>query len=57
MLDLRPEDIIHKSHLHRLLMEIVDQPLMAQTLAFKGGTCAPCWASWIVSRLIWISMF
>ena len=40
MLDLRPEDIIHKSHLHRLLMEIVDQPLMAQTLAFKGGTCA-----------------
>ena len=40
MLDLRPEDIIHKSHLHRLLMEIVDQPLMAQSLAFKGGTCA-----------------
>ena len=40
MLDLRPEDIIHKSHLHRLLMEIVDQPLMAQTLAVKGGTCA-----------------
>lgn len=40
MLDLRPEDIIHKSQLHRLLMEIVDQPLMAQTLAFKGGTCA-----------------
>ena len=40
MLDLRPEDIIHKSYLHRLLIEIVDQPLMAQTLAFKGGTCA-----------------
>ncbi len=40
MLDLRPEDIIHKSQLHRLLMEIVDQPLVAQTLAFKGGTCA-----------------
>ena len=40
MLDLRPEDIIHKSYLHRLLMEIIDQPLMAQTLAFKGGTCA-----------------
>lgn len=40
MLDLRPEDILHKSYLHRLLMEIVDQPLMAQTLAFKGGTCA-----------------
>jgi predicted nucleotidyltransferase component of viral defense system len=40
MLDLRPEDILHKSHLHRLLMEIVDQPVMAQALAFKGGTCA-----------------
>ncbi len=40
MLDLRPEDIIHKSYLHRLLMEIVDQPQMAQTLALKGGTCA-----------------
>jgi uncharacterized protein YifN (PemK superfamily) len=40
MLDLRPEDILHKSYLHRLLMEIVDQPLMAQSLAFKGGTCA-----------------
>ena len=40
MLPLRPEDILHKSHLHRLLMEIVDQPLLAQSLAFKGGTCA-----------------
>jgi len=40
MLDLRPEDIAHKSYLHRLLLEIVDQPLMAQSLAFKGGTCA-----------------
>jgi len=40
MIDLRPEDIIHKSHISRLLMEIVDQPIMAQSLAFKGGTCA-----------------
>lgn len=40
MLNLRPEDILHKSYLHRLLMEIVDQPLLAQSLAFKGGTCA-----------------
>ena len=40
MLNLRPDDIIHKSYLHRLLMEIVDQPLLAQTLAFKGGSCA-----------------
>jgi len=40
MLELRPEDILHKSYLHRLLMEIVDQPIMAQSLAIKGGTCA-----------------
>ncbi len=40
MVDLRPEDIIHKSHMHRLLIEIVDQPVMSQMLAFKGGTCA-----------------
>jgi len=40
MLELRPEDIIHKSYLHRLLMELVDQPLLSQCLAFKGGTCA-----------------
>jgi len=40
MLYLRSEDILHKSHLHRLLMEIVDQPMLAQSLAFKGGSCA-----------------
>ncbi len=40
MMDLRPEDIIHRSYLHRLLIEIADHPLMAQTLAFKCGSCA-----------------
>ena len=40
MLKLRHEDILHKSYLNRLLMEIVDQPLLAQTLAFTGGSCA-----------------
>lgn len=40
MLDLRPEDALHKSYLNRLLMEIIDQPLMAHYLAFKGGTCS-----------------
>ncbi len=40
MIDLRPEDILHKSYLSRVLMEIIDQPLLAQCLAFKGGTCA-----------------
>jgi len=40
MLDLRPEDILHKSYLNRLLIEIVDRPMLAHNLAFKGGTCA-----------------
>ena len=40
MIDLRPEDLLHRSYLHRLLMEIVDQPSLAQNLAFKGETCA-----------------
>lgn len=40
VIELRPDDIIHKSNLHRLLMEIIDEPMMGQSLAFKGGTCA-----------------
>lgn len=40
MLNLRPEDILHKSTLHRLLIEIADQPALSQSLALKGGTCA-----------------
>ena len=40
MIDLRPEDIIHKSQLNRLLIEIIDQPILAHNLAFKGGSCA-----------------
>lgn len=40
MIDLRPEDVLHKSHLNRLLIEIIDQPVLAQSLAFKGGSCA-----------------
>lgn len=40
MLDIRPEDIIHKSYLNRLLMEIIDRPALSHNLAFKGGTCA-----------------
>ena len=40
MLDLRPEDIIHKSYLNRLLIEIIDRPALSHNLAFKGGTCA-----------------
>ena len=40
MLDLRPEDTIHKSHLNRLLIEIIDRPILTHNLAFKGGSCA-----------------
>ena len=40
MLDLRPEDLLHKSFLNRLLMEIIDRPVLAHNLAFKGGSCA-----------------
>ncbi|MHB1865149.1 MAG: nucleotidyl transferase AbiEii/AbiGii toxin family protein [Candidatus Saccharimonadales bacterium] len=40
MINLRPEDIYHKSQLNRLLIEIIDNPLLSQNLAFKGGTAA-----------------
>lgn len=40
MINIRPEDTIHKSHLNRLLIEIIDRPALSQHLAFKGGTCA-----------------
>ena len=40
MIHLKPEDIIHKSYLNRLLIEIIDQPVLAANLYFKGGTCA-----------------
>lgn len=40
MLNLRPEDTLHKSYLNRLLMEIIDRPALSHNLAFKGGTCA-----------------
>lgn len=40
MIQLRPQDAYHKSQLLRLLIEIVDHPLLSQNLYFKGGTCA-----------------
>ena len=40
MTDLRGEDVIHKSYLNRLLIEIADNNILAHNLAFKGGTCA-----------------
>lgn len=40
MIAIRPEDTIHKSYLNRILIEIIDNPLLSQRVAFKGGTCA-----------------
>ncbi len=40
MLSLRKEDILHKSYLNRLLIELIDRPVFSQNLAFKGGSCA-----------------
>lgn len=39
-------DAMHKTHLYRLLMGIVDEPSLAQTIAFKGGTMAVL-AGWL----------
>ena len=36
----RPEEAIHKTWLYRLLTALLDQPLLAQNLYFKGGTAA-----------------
>lgn len=40
MINLRPQDTIHKSYLNRILIETIDDPVLSQNLAFKGGTCA-----------------
>jgi predicted nucleotidyltransferase component of viral defense system len=40
MIQLRPQDAIHKSYLNRILIEIADSPILSQTTQFKGGTCA-----------------
>ena len=40
MINLRPQDAIHKSYLNRILIEVIDNPILSQNLAFKGGTCA-----------------
>ena len=40
MITIRPKDLIHKSYLNRILIEIIDNPNLSQNIAFKGGTCA-----------------
>jgi len=36
----KASDALHKAVMYRLLMHILDTPKLAQTLFFKGGTCA-----------------
>lgn len=40
MITLRPTDAIHKAYLLRTLTEIIDNPILSNSLYFKGGTCA-----------------
>lgn len=40
MLVPRKQDVIHKSWLLRLLTAICENPYLAESLGFKGGTCA-----------------
>jgi len=40
MIIARPEDSIHRSNLHKLLIEVIDNEFLGQSLYFKGGTCA-----------------
>lgn len=40
MITLRPTDTVHKAYLLRTLTEIVDNPVLSNSLYFKGGTCA-----------------
>ena len=40
MITNRPQDIIHKVHLLRVLTKIVDNPVLSQSIYFKGDTCA-----------------
>lgn len=37
---MNKDNLLHKFQLLRLLQEIVDNPILAQSIYFKGGTCA-----------------
>jgi predicted nucleotidyltransferase component of viral defense system len=40
MIQIRPEDSIHKSYLNRILIEVADDRELSLNLGFKGGTAA-----------------
>ena len=35
-----PKEALHRSQLHKILIEIADTPQLSKALIFKGGTCA-----------------
>lgn len=40
MTDLSKQNIVHRSQMQKLLIEIADNPILSQNIFFKGGTCA-----------------
>lgn len=40
MITNKTSDTLHKAHLLRTLTEIIDNPILSNSLYFKGGTCA-----------------
>lgn len=40
MIFVKPEDVLHKAQLLKLLTEIADNHLLSSNVYFKGGTCA-----------------
>ncbi|EKE05010.1 MAG: hypothetical protein ACD_19C00426G0032 [uncultured bacterium] len=40
MIALKQQDIVHRTQMQKLLIEIADNPILSQKIFFKGGTCA-----------------
>ncbi len=40
MTDLSKQNIVHRSQMQKLLVEIADNPVLSHKIYFKGGTCA-----------------
>lgn len=40
MITIKQEDILHKNWMQKLLIAVIDDPVLSQNVYFKGGTCA-----------------
>lgn len=40
MITLMQQNVVHKTQMQKLLIEIADNPILSQKMFFKGGTCA-----------------